>query len=313
MRVEYLIALFVALIWSAAPIVMIGYVRHHGALLLNAIRIVFTAGIFLSISVVLGDFRDLSSEAAWSAVISGIVGVLIGDGFLYVGLRLLGPRRNTLIFSSNIFFSILLGVLFLGEVYLPIIWLGVALLVIGMFFAILYAPSRSGRTKTGSLAGDDDVLGEIGIGVGAGLIAAFCQAYGLFVLAPHLKDGGDPTVFTAIRLAAAAMLCLPYLAYAYSRGNMPNLKEIFVIALVGLFAMGVGSYLLQYALKTAELGIINMLSATSPIWVLPLLWWRTGAMPHWMAWVGALLGVWGLSFVFLPEYYLMLFGHGTTL
>lgn len=306
MRLEYSIALFVAFLWSLAPMLMIDIVRAHGAALCIAIRVVFSALIFALYGVIFLNFNILSPDIVLAASLSGLVGVLLGDGLLYLGLKMLGPRRNTLVFSTNIIFSIVLGIVFLGEQYAGIVWIGAVLLITGMFLAILYAPSRSGRTKTGSLVGVDDLSGQISLGVMATLFAAFCHAYGLFILTPHLQQGVEPAALNAIRLAVAAFFCLPVLALSVYKGKMPSMVDMLKIAVIGFVAMGLGSFLLQYALRTAELGIINMLSATSPIWVLPLLWWRTRALPHPIAWLGALLGVWGLSFVFLPDMYLSL-------
>ncbi|MEL6921984.1 MAG: EamA family transporter, partial [Pseudomonadota bacterium] len=77
-----------------------------------------------------------------------------------------------------------------------------------------------------------------------------------------------------------------------------TLALLWRVALSGFLAMGVGMTLILFALSGGEVGIVTTLSATTPVMVLPILWWRTKEMPAPGAWVGAALVVAGSALIF---------------
>ena len=70
--------------------------------------------------------------------------------------------------------------------------------------------------------------------------------------------------------------------------------SIFKITFINSFlAMTLGMTLILYALKAGNVGMVALLSSTTPIMLLPLLWIYTGRRPSRFAWIGALLAVIG--------------------
>ena len=66
----------------------------------------------------------------------------------------------------------------------------------------------------------------------------------------------------------------------------------------GIIGMGLGMTLLLAALSLgAEAGVVAALSATTPVWLLPLLWGYTRERPAHMAWLGAALAVAGSAII----------------
>jgi drug/metabolite transporter (DMT)-like permease len=55
--------------------------------------------------------------------------------------------------------------------------------------------------------------------------------------------------------------------------------------------------LILYALRYGDVGMVALLSSTSPIMILPLLWIYTRRPPSLSAWVGATLAVIGTSLI----------------
>ena len=55
--------------------------------------------------------------------------------------------------------------------------------------------------------------------------------------------------------------------------------------------------LILYALRYGDVGMVALLSSTTPIMVLPLLWLHTGSIPNKSAWVGAFLAVIGTGLI----------------
>jgi drug/metabolite transporter (DMT)-like permease len=77
-----------------------------------------------------------------------------------------------------------------------------------------------------------------------------------------------------------------------------NLKMTVYTAGVGFLGLCVGMTLLLFALSGGKTGIISTLSATTPVIILPLLWFKTGIRPAVGAWAGAGLVVIGMALLF---------------
>src|SRR6201986_656216 len=63
----------------------------------------------------------------------------------------------------------------------------------------------------------------------------------------------------------------------------------------GLLGMGVGMTLVLFALSGQPVGIVSTLSSTTPVVILPLLWWTSGVRPAPAAWMGAACAVVGAA------------------
>ncbi len=72
-----------------------------------------------------------------------------------------------------------------------------------------------------------------------------------------------------------------------------------MIILSGVLAMGLGMTLLLYGLALGETGVITTLSATTPVIILPMLWFKTGICPPLLAWIGALITFAGITVITL--------------
>jgi drug/metabolite transporter (DMT)-like permease len=76
-----------------------------------------------------------------------------------------------------------------------------------------------------------------------------------------------------------------------------TLRILFITALSGFVAMVVGMTLILYALQEGNVGMVALLSSTTPIMVLPLLWLITKQRPNRYAWYGAILAVIGTGMI----------------
>ena len=81
------------------------------------------------------------------------------------------------------------------------------------------------------------------------------------------------------------------------RGAAPPItRRLFgLILLSGTLGMVVGQTLLLYAVDNGDVGVASVLSATSPVLMLPLIWATTRERPTIGAWVGAGLAVAGTA------------------
>ena len=76
-----------------------------------------------------------------------------------------------------------------------------------------------------------------------------------------------------------------------------NFRILGIVALNGFLAMTVGMTLILYALQKGNVGMVALLSSTTPIMILPLLWLYTKKAPNRFAWLGAFLAVMGTGLI----------------
>ncbi|ATX75208.1 MULTISPECIES: DMT family transporter [Reinekea] len=295
--IGYISALAAALCWALSSLLAISPVRTLGAIPFNALRMTSVA-LLLSLWLLLSQrWHWPEPDVLWTLMASGFIGIFLGDTLLFVSMRILGPRLAGLLFACNAPISFALGLWLLGESYYWLNLLGVGATTVGVFFAI------ASRTKTGGHQWEQS-MGHVGLGLMAGLGAALCQSLGTLIVFDTLRAGQDPVFATLIRVAVAVVfLLLSLLVRGMSGTVLPYrvLSSTMVgqTILSGLLGMAVGMSLLLYAVKLAPLGTVAILSATTPVMVLPALWLTTRRRPSAAAFVSAIVVFLGTAMIFI--------------
>jgi drug/metabolite transporter (DMT)-like permease len=243
-----------------------------------------------------GNWQQLDATNLGPLILSGVIGIFVGDTLLFATLNRVGPRRSGVLFALNAPIAALLGFAVLGEGLTVQATIGIALTVCGVILAILYG------TRRDQLHAWEAVKGPLWIGVALGLAAAVGQAVGSIIAKPVMASGVDPFLASMVRVAVAAF-CLSVLIALPIPAVKPKgpltAKVAGLTVLTGVLALGIGMTLLLFALSGGNVGIVSTLSATSPVIILPMLWLKTGERPANGAWVGAALVVVGMGFLFL--------------
>lgn len=296
MIIHELAALGAATCWALGPLISSTPARELGAIGFNRARMVMVFFMLVAWVSISGQWQSLGFENIPLLILSGFIGIFIGDTALFLTLNRLGPRRLAVLFAMNAPMAAVLGWLFLDETLNPPSLLGMVLVITGVLLAIIYG--NSGRQQHVW----EKISGPMWLGVGLGLTAALSQAVGNLITRPVMQTGADPVAASAIRIGigALALNLLMQLPYAQVRQLNPLTPRLGTItALSGFIGMGLGMTLLVFALSGGKVGIVSTLSATSPILVLPLIWLRTREVPAPGAWLGALLVVCGTSLIFI--------------
>ena len=296
MPIHELAALGAATCWAFTGLIAAGPSGHLGAPAFNRVRQVFVTGLLALYVIFTGSWRQLDEASVGPLLLSGLIGIFIGDTLLFAALNRLGPRRAGILFALNAPIASLLGWLVLGEALSFSAVAGIALTAAGVFLAIVFGKSRSQIHQW------ETIKGPLWIGVLLGLGAATGQAVGSIIARPVMVSGIDPFVASLLRVGMAA-LCLSILIQLPVQSLKPKgpltFKVAALTALTGIIALGIGMTLLLFALAGGKVGIVSTLSATSPAIILPLLWLKTGERPAGGAWAGAALVVVGMALIFL--------------
>mgnify|MGYP006302557593 FL=1 len=261
--------------------------RALGAIRFNRIRMLFMAALL----GVAGYFTDGFSTLTWAVmpqlILSGLVGIYLGDTFLFAGLRRVGPRRNAVMFALNAPLAALAGVLLLGERLEVWVALGCVTVTAGVVIAILYGRRRSGVDHW------ETVHGSLAAGLAFGFLAAVGQAGGIILSRPLMESGVDPVAGSAVRVAVSCLALL--VTYEIQTWRQPKdhsvwtRQHLVMTAGSGLFGMGLGMTLVMFALVGGQAGVVSTLSSAAPVVMLPLLWITSGQRPLMSAWLGALI------------------------
>jgi drug/metabolite transporter (DMT)-like permease len=142
----------------------------------------------------------------------------------------------------------------------------------------------------------------LGLGLMLGVVTALGQATGSLLARPAMLAGVEPFTAMAIRSGLGAfffiaLLAVPALRPA-ARPVPGDIGRIGGSAVSGIF---MGMTLLMAALAVGDVGIVTTLSSTTPILILPMVWFVTRRAPAPVAWVGAGLAVAGTALITLAS------------
>ena len=292
----YFLALLAALSWSIASLISTDVSRKLGGIGFNRIRLLIVSLMLISYSFIDNSWQTISLTYLNTIIISGIIGVFIGDTLLFSALQKIGPRRNNILFSLAAPFTVILNIIVLKNLMQIIEIIGCLIVFIGVVIAISYGENKKNIHRW------EIIEGSIKIGIILGVFAALCQAIGLIMMKPILDSGADPIASAAIRTSISAFLLSFTFFY---KSNLRNLKNIITLDIIfktiisGFLGMALGMSLLLISLKNADAGIVATLSSTSPIMVLFLIWLITKKIPTIGAWIGTVIAIFGTGVIFL--------------
>lgn len=296
MPIHELAALGAATCWALTGLISAGPAGHLGAPAFNRARQVFVTGLLALYVLFTGVWRELDMASAGPLLLSGMIGIFLGDTLLFETLNRLGPRRSGILFALNAPIAALLGWLVLGETLSSLAVAGILLTAFGVLLAIVFGKRRAQMHQW------EAIKGPLSVGVLLGIGAATGQAIGSILARPVMATGIDPFLASLLRVGTAAF-CLSILLQLPIPSVKPRgpltLKVAAMTALTGILALAIGMTLLLFALSGGKVGIVSTLSATSPVMILPMLWLRTGERPAGGAWAGAALVVIGMGLIFM--------------
>jgi drug/metabolite transporter (DMT)-like permease len=243
-------------------------------------------------SSAVGGWRTVGgTEVLWLAG-SSAAGIMLATSTYVATIQLLGPRLNALVFTLSAPFALALGYAFRGETMNLVQGTGVGLILAGIVLAIL------------GPGGSEGVRGPqaLGMGLTLGVITALGQATGSLLARPAMLAGVEPFTAMAIRSGLGALFFIALLSVPALRPSArPSPGDIGRIGGSAVSGVFLGMTLLMAALAVGDVGIVTTLSSTTPILILPMVWFVTRRAPAPVAWVGAVMAVAGTALITLAS------------
>ncbi|NOX63365.1 MAG: DMT family transporter, partial [Chloroflexi bacterium] len=217
MLLSELAALGTSLCWSATSTFFTLGGRLVGSVAVNRTRLAL-AVLFLTLThFLLGTPLPLDVEPwRWFwLTLSGVLGLVLGDSFLFQAFVWVGPRLSTLIMTMVPVIGAGLAWLFLDERLGAQEMVGIGLTVGGVAW-VVWSQTREGdarRPQRGYL-----------LGIVFALLGATGQASGLITAKVGLADGFSPLSATLIRMFTAMLIMW---GFAAARGQVrPTLRRL---------------------------------------------------------------------------------------
>ncbi|MEA4902564.1 DMT family transporter [Desulfitobacterium sp.] len=288
-------ALTTAFCWAVSSTSFEVAGKKVGSLSVNLIRLVF-AFIFISgynflTRGMLLPFDASSSTWFW-LLISGLVGFVLGDLFLFQAFVEVGSRISQLIMSIVPPITAILGFFFLGEKITLLAGLGMVITLSGIALVIMMKDPGEKKVK----------LSHSMKGITFAFLGACGQAFGL-VLSKIGMGTYDPFAATQIRIIAGIFGFIIVITFLKGWGNLhtalKNRQAMRWIATGSVFGPFLGVSLSLYAVQLAPTGVVSTLTSITPILLIPvsLYGFKEKVRPQEI--LGAFISLIGVSLLFL--------------
>jgi len=287
-------ALLTAISWSGVSFSFAEAAQRVGSIQLNVNRVIL-ASVFLSLTILVFNFDySISGYQFKYLVVSGIIGIVIGDTFLFSAYKNIGARLSMLLMSTAPIISTILAFIFLNESIGLTAIVGIAITISGIILVVLNS-DNSLNTKYKITK----------IGIILGLLGAAGQAIGL-VFAKEAFNSGELNGFVAtfVRVFASVLFILP-VTIIFRKYKNPiklylNDPKAFLFTVVGtVFGPFLGITLSLLAIKYTKIGIASTIMATVPVIMLPMSKYLHKEKFTWKIIIGTFMAVGGVAIIFL--------------
>ncbi|MCA1644249.1 MAG: DMT family transporter [Chloroflexi bacterium] len=282
-----LAGLLSACAWGATGIVIRAYLGAVPAVAVNTLRNSMSAAAFILIWLGLSGRAGIPQSAVLLLVASMVAGLVTGDSLYFEALKRIGVARAMPISMGYPVITSLLAALLLGERLTVISALGMVATLVGVY---LVAMPSAGVARALS---QQPVRGYW-VGVGLAAVAAVCWSFSAIAVKPALEMT-DVVTASVIRTGLAVIVLW---AVTLRRGTVPlstwfhgrSLKAIGAVGAFGVISTG----LFLECVAVAGAGTAAVLSATSPIFAVPVSILLLGERGSWRVATGTLLSVVGV-------------------
>lgn len=296
-------ALLTAMCYATSSVFFTLAGKKYGPLVSNRLRLVI-AILLLGIThwIIFGSPIPINAGLQrwlWLGA-SGIVGLAIGDLFLFQAYVIIGPRMGLLFLSLAPAIASVLAWLILGEKLSLGNIIGIIITLAGISWVVLESNGNHTGKEVGTMLQQKNYLK----GVFSGLGAATGQALGVVLAKNGLSDNFSPISANVIRMTAAFLAL--WLVTIIQRQVISTVQQAnkqrsgMSYLLVGaIFGPLLGVSLSLFAIQKTSIGIASTLIALPPIFLLPIGYFFFKERITWGAVLGTVTAIVGVGLLFL--------------
>lgn len=289
------------LLWAIGPLCFASIGRRIGAFgilllgrIIGALLLATITAVYLWVDP---EVRHMPTgqQVFWLAA-SSLLGMVIGDFMLYEALVTLGPRRSTQVQMLAPVFSASTAWLWMGETMGLRQMLGAGMVMAGIAVAVVARARAGGQDREPGIVTTKGIVFATASAAMTGLGAVTGRR--AFTIG---QVDLDPIIAGTIRVAIAAMVLgfVPLLR-GQLRGVLKHLGDPWILQrfVPGVLAgpvLGILCYVT--AMKQINPGLLSTLSQTSPLFMMPMIWYRYKAPIGWQAALATLAAIAGVGII----------------
>ena len=262
-----LAALFAACLWAVSSLVYARIGERIPPIELNLIKGAIAIALLVITLLLQGDFlAAIAPNNLCLLILSGVLGIGVGDTAFFFALNYLGARRALLMETLAPPITAILALIFLQEKLSLLAICGILLTVSGVAWVVTERVPNSQSRPT-----------DLQRGIGFGIVAAIALALGAVLSRAVLATTNISPLWAALlRLIGGVLILLPWAWHRQKRSDTNRVSILFSLKIIGavFFAAFAGTYLgiwlQQTAIKFTAAGIALTLTNTSPLFVIPI-------------------------------------------
>lgn len=267
-----------------------------GSQVTNRLRVVLALIALIVINTVLYGKPipfDAGLERWGWLTLSGVIGLALGDAFLFSSYRHIGPRLGLLLLSLAPVFSAVIAWGLFGETLTFMQMLGIAVTLGGISWVVLVRGEENGQSRH-----------DWRKGILFGILAALGQAAGLVLSKQGMGDNFSPFAATLIRMIAAVASL--WIVAAFQGQAVKTVQTVIANpkglrwAIFGAFfgpVFGVSASLL--AVQHTAVGVASTIMSLPPVIMLPISYFFYKEKLNWQSILGTLVAIGGVALLFL--------------
>lgn len=263
-------SLLTSVCWALTSIFFTAGGQRIGSSIVNRTRLLFGFVLLgLTNLILYHEFIPLSASPdrwLWMGA-SGLVGLVLGDIFLFQSYLWIGPRRAMLIMAGVPVLNTIIAWFLLGETLSPFDLLGIVITVTGIFLVI-----------SENLGGDETFspkLPNFKLGILFCILGALGQSFGMILSKQGVYDNYPALSGTLMRvtIATAGM----WLVALFQKQIKPSInavkndrKALLFIFLGTLAGPFLGIWMMLAGLQNTNVGVASTLQSLAPVLMLPV-------------------------------------------
>lgn len=275
--------------WAFATVVFdrLGKVIPYAGI--TFLKGVFSILLMLVLVVTIGDFKTISGHDTIILVISGVIGIAIGDTLFFKSLQDLGAKMQVLYFMLGQIVTMLLSFLLFGDVLTLEEYIGAMILLCGIVI-VTWGRQEDHPNKTRGIIG--------------GFLCILCFSISTIMI-KYTEADIDVISASFYRMSAGTFLMTLFGITTHKMKSwiMP-LKDYKTLSLLllNVVVLTTGGFILSmYAIKTISVSLASILSATEPVFVLLLAYLINHEKVSKRELIGATVSIIGLLMIILHE------------
>lgn len=292
-------ALLTAACWTVTAMAFESAGKRVGALSLNLIRLVIGLVFLAVFNAIFNDgFLPSATSYQWFwLVLSGVVGFVLGDLFLFRAFILIGARISMLIMALVPPIAALIGWITLGEVLSGMEFLGMGITLSGIVMVI----STKLDLKNGAFSLKRK-MGPLVLGILLALGGAIGQAAGL-VLSKKGMQSMNAFEATQIRIMAGVvgftLVITLFKRWGHLLGALKDFKAMKFMTLGSFTGPFLGVSFSLLAVQHTDTGIAATLMALTPVMIIPAAILLNKERIKIIEIIGAIISIGGVALFFL--------------